>query len=333
MRIIVDAMGGDLGVPAMVDGALAAQKKWGFELILVGDQKEIEDQLKSVPRDKQPMVVSTTEVVSNEDRPALVVRRKKDASMVRAMEMLAAGEADGMLSTGNTGALLAGGMLILKRLPGLKRAALASVYPTTKSMALLVDAGANADLQAETLAQFATMASIYYQNAFHQANPRIGLVNVGVEKGKGNHLAQETYELLEKSQLNFIGNVEARDIPFGICDVIVCDGFTGNVILKLTEGMAYAAGERLKEVFYSNFKTKMGGLLVKSKLKEMKAQLDYRQYGAVPLLGLEKPLFKAHGSSDALAIENGLGRLVEFVQYGVITQMKQGLEGETREGE
>ncbi|NLY09924.1 MAG: phosphate acyltransferase PlsX [Tissierellia bacterium] len=328
MKILVDTMGSDKGSHALVTGAMNAATKWEFEPILVGDEQEITNVISEGNWKIKPQIIGLNEVISNDESPTLAIRRKKDSSMVKALELLRDGHADGMVSAGSTGALLAGGMLILKRINGLKRAALTSIYPTTKGMSLLVDAGANVELTPETLTQFAIMASIYYSNTFNITNPRVALVNVGTEKGKGHSFAQETYGLLEKSPVNFIGNIEAREIPFGGSDIIVCDGFTGNIILKLTEGMALAMVYRVKKAVMSSFISKVGALLIKPALTKMKKDLDYREYGGVPLLGLTAPVFKAHGSSDDYAVENAIGRLIDFIKADVIKQLEVEIKGE-----
>ncbi len=229
---------------------------------------------------------------------------KKNSSMVLGLEALAKGQGDGFVSTGSTGALLAGGLFIVKRIEGVERAALASIFPTRNGFSFMLDiGGANVDSKPEYLLQFATMGSIYSEKVLGIKSPTVGLANIGTEEGKGNALVRESYKLLKDSNLNFIGNVEVRDIPEGIVDIIVCDGFMGNTILKLTEGMAMSMFAALKDVFTASTKTKLGALLLKSQLKAFKDNLDYREYGGAPLLGLKKPVVKAHGSSDYIAIK------------------------------
>ena len=238
--------------------------------------------------------------------------------MVLGLKALANDKGDGFVSTGSTGALLAGGLFIVKRIEGIERAALASVYPTRNGFSFMLDIGANVDSKPEYLLQFATMGSIYSGKVLGIKSPKVGLANIGVEEGKGNTLVRESYKLLQDSNLNFIGNVEVRDIPEGVVDVIVCDGFMGNTMLKLTEGMAISMFTALKGVFTSSLKSKLGALMLKSQLKSFKNSLDYREYGGAPLLGLKKPVVKAHGSSDALAIKNALRQVKTFSENNII---------------
>lgn len=326
MKIAVDVMGGDFSPMAQVLGAIEASKQRNFCLVLVGDEEQIKSCLPIDIDSTKIEVVNAAEFIDNDESPTLAIRRKKDSSMVKSLNLLRDNEVDGLLSSGSTGALLAGGMLIVKRMVGVQRAALVSIYPTTKGMSIIVDAGANVDTTPNTLLQFALMANIYYKSLFNMPNPRVGLLNIGKERNKGNQLTIETYQLLEKSGLNFIGNIEARDVPFGGADIIVSDGFSGNITLKLTEGMAYAMMNRLKETMNDGIRSKIGALLLKPALKKMIASLDYRDYGAVPLLGLQKPVFKAHGSSDEVAIKNGLLRLVDFIEQDTIEKVKKSIE-------
>ncbi len=326
MKILIDAMGGDHAPHEIIKGTLNALKQKHFKAVFFGDENLIDAELSHFDyKESEVEIVHTTEVIGNDESPALAIRRKKDSSIVKALQMLNEGKADGFISAGSTGALLAGGMVIVKRLKTIQRAALVSVYPTMEGMSLIVDAGANADINAETLFQFAQMASKYYENIFEVRNPKVGLLNIGTEKAKGNQLVLNTYPILKESNLNFIGNVEAREVPYGMADIVVTDGFTGNVVLKLTEGMAFAMVDRFKAVLLKNLKTKIAAAMLKSSLKEMKEGLDYREYGAVPLLGLNAPVFKAHGSSDAFAIENGIYSMLKFIEKDVINQLRKTL--------
>jgi glycerol-3-phosphate acyltransferase PlsX len=319
MKIIVDAMGGDKGPAEVIKGTIDAIKDYGVEVIIVGKEDIIENELKNYdyPKDKIE-TINAEDVILNEDDPAIAIRRKKDSSMVVGLKALADGMGDGFISAGSTGALLAGGIFIVKRIKGIERAALSTVYPTTKGISLLLDAGANVDCKPEYLNQFGIMGSVYMEKVIGVKSPKVGLVNIGAEKGKGNLLTKETYDLLENANINFIGNVEARDIPTGAVDVIVCDGFVGNIVLKLTEGMAISMFSSLKEVFMKNSKSKIGAFLLKPELKVFKGKMDYREYGGAPLLGTKKPIVKAHGSSDAYAIKNGIRQLIAFIEKNVI---------------
>lgn len=319
MKIIVDAMGGDKGLAEVVKGTIDAVKDYGVEVIIVGKEDIIENELKNYDYPKNKIeTINAEDIILNEDDPAIAIRRKKDSSMVVGLKALADGMGDGFISAGSTGALLAGGIFIVKRIKGIERAALSTVYPTTKGISLLLDAGANVDCKPEYLNQFGIMGSVYMEKVIGVKSPKVGLVNIGVEKGKGNLLTKETYDLLENTNINFIGNVEARDIPTGAVDVIVCDGFVGNIVLKLTEGMAISMFSSLKEVFMKNTKSKIGAFLLKPELKVFKGKMDYREYGGAPLLGTKKPIVKAHGSSDAYAIKNGIRQLIAFIEKNVI---------------
>lgn len=319
MKIIVDGMGGDNSPDAIVEGCVDAVKELGLNVIIVGAREIIENELSKYDYPKERIdIINSTEIITNEEEPALAIRRKKDSSMVVGLRALREGLGDGFVSAGSTGALLAGGLFIVKRIDGIERAALATVYPTTKGVSLLLDLGANVDCKPEYLKQFAIMGSVYSEKILKVKNPRVGLANIGTEKGKGNQLVRQAYELIEDSNLNFIGNVEARDIPVGAADVVVCDGFVGNVILKLTEGMAKALFTSLKEEFTKSFQSKIGALLLKKQLKSFVGMLDYREYGGAPLLGLKQPVVKAHGSSDAFAIKNAIRQVKEFIEMDVI---------------
>lgn len=327
MKIIIDAMGGDNGPIEVVKGAIDAIHEYGVSIILVGKEDIIENELKKYdyPKDKVE-ILNASDIITNEDDPAIAIRRKKESSMVVGAKALADGMGDGFLSAGSTGALLASGIFIVKRIEGIDRAALSVVYPTTKGFSLLLDAGANVDCKPEYLYQFALMGSVYMEKVMGVESPTIGLVNIGVEKGKGNLLSKETYEIIEKSQLNFKGNVEARDLPSGVADVIVSDGFVGNVILKLTEGMAISIFSILKKEFTRNFRTKLGAMLLKPELKNIKGMMDYREQGGAPLLGIRKPIVKAHGSSDAFAIKNAINQLKKFIEKDVIKIIEDNID-------
>jgi glycerol-3-phosphate acyltransferase PlsX len=238
--------------------------------------------------------------------------------MVIGLNALAEGLGDGFISAGNTGALLAGSIFIIKRLEDIDRAAITLLYPTIKGMSLLIDAGANMDSKPEYLRQFAIMGYIYTKEVLGKSNPTVGLINVGSEKTKGNLLSKEAFKLLESEEINFIGNIEGRDLPFGVADVMVCDGFVGNVVLKVTEGVAESIFSMLKKELTSSKKSKFGALLLKNELSNLKKALDYREYGGAPLLGIRKPVVKAHGSSDDYAIKNGINQLIRYIDKDII---------------
>lgn len=326
MKIIVDGMGGDNSPIEIVKGSVDAVNEYDISIIIVGIEEIIKNELTKYNYPKERIeIINATEVISNDDDPALAIRRKKDSSMVVGLKALSDGLGDGFISAGSTGALLAGGIFIIKRIEGIDRAALSIAYPTLKGLSLLVDGGANVDCKPEYLKQFAIMGSIYMEYVMEVSNPKVGLVNIGTEEGKGNALTKDTYELLKISPINFIGNIESRDLPSGVVDVIICDGFVGNIILKLTEGMAISIFDHLKKIFLKNALTKIGAILLKPGLKELKGKMDYREYGGAPLLGTKKPIVKAHGSSDALAIKNAIKQLINFIDKDVINIITQNI--------
>ncbi|NLJ98590.1 MAG: phosphate acyltransferase PlsX [Tissierellia bacterium] len=323
MKIIVDGMGGDKGPEEVVKGCIEAVNELDVNIIIVGKKDIIEGELIKYKFSKDTIdIIDASEVISNDEEPTIAIRRKKDSSMVVGLRALIAGKGDGFVSAGSTGALLAGGLFIVKRIKGIERAALTTVYPTTNGMSLLLDAGANIDCKPKYLEQFATMGSIYSERVLGVKDPKVGLANIGTEEGKGNALTKESYNLIKDLDINFIGNVEARDLPKGVADVIVCDGFVGNIILKLTEGMAISIFSLLKDEFTKSLKSKIGALMLKPQLKSFKGKLDYREYGGAPLLGVKQPVFKAHGSSDALAIKNAIKQLKSFIEVDVINTIE-----------
>lgn len=327
MRIIVDGMGGDNAPSSTVRASVEAVSKYGITISITGPAETLIDELQKYDYPAGSIeILNAPEVITNDDDPAIAIRKKKNSSMVVGMKALAEGEGDGFISAGNTGALLAGGLFIIKRIEGIDRAALTTLYPTLNGVSILVDAGANVDSKPEYLKQFAIMGSAYMNQVLGLPEPRVALINVGTEKTKGNLLAKEAYELLETSNLNFIGNIEGRDMPYGAADVMVCDGFVGNIALKLTEGMASSIFALLKESFTANTKSKLGAILLKDQLKLMKKRLDYREYGGAPLLGTRKPVVKAHGSSDYYAFLNGIGQLKKFVENNVISLIENNIK-------
>lgn len=327
MKAIIDAFGGDNSPEEIIKGALNAVEEYEISVLLVGDEKILTKELDKYQYSKDKVsIIHASEIITNEDDPALAIRRKKDSSIVVGMNALKNGEGDFFVSAGSTGALLAGGLFIVKRIKGIKRAALTTLYPTLNGFSLLVDAGANIDSKAEYLDQFALMGSTYLNLVSGVDNPKVGLANIGVEKEKGNALTKEAYDLLEKNEyINFIGNIEGRDIPLGKADVIVADGFVGNMILKTTEGVAISLMTQIKEILLSNLRYKVGAGLIKPGLKEFLSHIDYRQYGGAPLLGTQKPIIKAHGSSDALAIKNAIKQGIDFTKKDIITIIEKSI--------
>ena len=312
MKIIVDAMGGDNAPAAIVKGAISAAKaRPGLEIVLVGREAEVRSAAGAcggLPGTVS--VVNATEVIDMHDDPATAFKTKKDSSMTVGLTMLKNGEGDAFVSAGSTGALLSAGTLLVKRVRGIRRAAMAPLLPTAGKGLVLVDCGANAECTAEYLVQFAYLGSFYAAGALGLARPRVGLLNIGTEDSKGDALRQETHRLLreagEAGHLNFIGNIEAKEAIKGGCDVVVADGFSGNVMLKTIEGVGSFMGKELKGMFLSSLKTKIAALLVKNGLAAFKERLDPDTIGGTPFLGLRKPVIKAHGSSKARAVENAV---------------------------
>ncbi len=327
MRIIVDGMGGDHAPISTAKASVEAVSKYGISITLTGPAETL---IKELEKYEYPAgsieILNAPDIITNDEDPAIAIRKKKNSSMVVGLKALADGEGDGFISAGNTGALLAGGLFIVKRIEGIDRAALTTLYPTLNGVSILVDAGANVDSKPEYLKQFAIMGSAYMEQVLLVTNPKVGLINVGTESSKGNQLTKETYNLLQNTELNFIGNIEGRDMPYGIADVMVCDGFVGNIALKLTEGMASSIFQLLKESFTADTKSKLGALLLRNQLKEMKKRLDYREYGGAPLLGTKMPVVKAHGSSDWYAFMNGIGQLKKFIENYVITLIENNIK-------
>lgn len=324
MKIAIDAMGGDQGPKTTVKGSVDAVNEYEVNLVIVGKEELINKELSKYKYNKENIeVINAEQVITDQDEPARAIRRKKDSSMVVGLNMLKEKKVDAFISAGNTGALLSGGLLIVKRIKGIERPALATVYPTKKGVSLLLDVGANAECKPKYLQQFALMGSIYSEKILNKKDPKIGLINIGVEKEKGNTLTKQAYELLENTKnINFCGNIEGRNVPEGEIDVLICDGFVGNIVLKLTEGMGISIFDMLKQVFMKSTKTKLGALLLKSGLKEFSKKLDYTEYGGAPLLGVKGIVIKAHGSSDANAIKNAVRQAKQSLENNVIENIE-----------
>ena len=319
--IAVDLMGGDHAPEAIVDGIKSALKKYEDIQILAfgtaGSWTETHDRVK---------FVEVTEVITSEDDPVRAVRRKKDSSIVRAAKAVKEGEADAFVSAGNTGALLTAGLFVIGRIKGIERPALASMIPTTNNKGmLLLDLGANSENKPKHLLQFAHMASIYMENIRGRKNPSIGLINNGSEDIKGTPLTKETHQLLQDSNLNYSGYFETRDILTGKYDIGVTDGFTGNIVLKTIEGTASSLLGEVKKIFLSSMVNKLSALVVKKDLGQLKDLMDYRQFGGAPLLGLNGHVLKAHGSSDALAIENAIRNAITMAESDAIEKIKEAI--------
>lgn len=320
MKIILDGMGGDNAPASVVEGAVLASKEMEHEIVLVGQEELLKEELKKHKYDKNRIsIVDAREVITNDEAPVRAVRSKKDSSIVKGINMVKSGEGDIFISAGSTGALLSGGLFILGRIQGIDRPALASIYPIVGGRAsLLVDAGANSECKPNNLLEFGIMGNIYMEKVIGRENPKVGLVNIGSESKKGSTLTKAAYELLEQSDMNFIGNVEAREVPKGACDVIVTDGFTGNVILKLTEGLAWNILQVIKKKFTEGVKAKLGAALLIDKIGGLKQEFDYSSYGGAPVLGVKGPIVKMHGSSGANAVKNTILKGIPYVEGNVV---------------
>ncbi len=333
MKIIVDAMGGDFAPQAPVEGAINAVNEFGVDVLLVGRENAIRASMEQLGYNEIPAgieIMHTQEVVEVEDNPATVMKEKKDASMNVGLKLLKEDKADAFVSAGSTGALLSMATLIIKRIKGIRRAALAPVLPTEKGSAILIDAGATAEATPEYLLQYAFMGSYYAKRFLDLPNPRVGMLNIGAEPNKGMDFHKHTYELLQKAhkegKINFTGNIEAKEAVLGHVDVIVTDGFTGNILLKTFEGTAMYIKGLLKNVFEKNIKTKLAAGLVLKEFGEMKKGLDPNETGGTPLLGISKSVVKAHGSSNAYAIKNAIRQTLVISKSGLIEDIKQNVE-------
>ena len=325
MKLAIDAMGGDNAPKEIVLGAMKAVQAFSdIHITLVGDENKIKETLTSHERIS---VLHTTEVILGTDEPVRAVRRKKNASMVLAAQQVADGAADACISAGNTGALMAAGLFVVGRIEGIDRPTLAPTLPTIGGEGfLLLDVGANADAKPEHLLQNAIMGSIYSKKVRGIAKPRVGLLNIGTEEKKGNELTRHAFDLLKSADLNFVGNVEARDLLEGVADVVVTDGFTGNMVLKTIEGTALSMFKMLKTALMSSFTSKLAAAVLKPNLKTLKNTLDYSEYGGAALFGLKAPVIKAHGSSDAQAVFSAIRQTKEMVSNDVGKLIKQAVE-------
>lgn len=324
MNIIIDAMGGDNAPLEVLKGAIKARADFGVDITLVGDEAAVRACAKENGLDLSGLRIRHADTVIDvcED-PLAILRKKKDCSMAVGMQMLADGQGDAFLSAGSTGALVVGGTMIVGRIKGVKRPALATVMPTTDQPVMFLDCGANSECRAEMLTQFAVMGSAYMNKILHVESPRVALVNIGAEESKGRPLEKDAYKQLSAAPIRFIGNIEARQIPLGDADVVVTDGFTGNVLLKLCEGMAGFFSTGLKKSLSSGLRNKLGAALVMPGIKELKKKFDYSEYGGSPLLGTVSPVIKAHGSSDAKAFYHAVKQAKEFAETGVIERIAE----------
>lgn len=324
MRIIVDAFGGDNAPVEILKGAAKAVATYGCDIVLTGDEEKIRQAAgeNGISLDRME-IVHASDVMTMEDHPKSILREHKDCSMAVALRLLAEGKGDAVVSAGSTGALLMGGTFIVKRIKGVSRPALAPVMPSDDRPFMLIDCGANADCRPEMLVQFAHMGSIYMSHMYpREGGPRVGLLNVGTEDTKGGELQLATFPLLKESGLNFIGNVEARDVPAGVADVVVADGFSGNVLLKTLEGTVDMLMKNLKQSFMSSLRTKIGAALVMPGLRVLKKKLSTSEYGGAVLLGVNKPVIKAHGNSKADGFCSAIRIASEFAASDAIAQIE-----------
>lgn len=320
MNIMIDGMGGDHAPEKIVKGAVQAAKEISGTVSIIGREERINECLQALNWNGDNIeVVNATEVISNNESPAMAVRKKKDSSISKGMRMLKEGEVDAFISGGSTGALLSAGLLILGRIRGIKRPAIAAFFPKIgmNDTSLILDCGANAESRPEYLLQYGIMGSIFVEKVKGIENPEVMLLNVGAEEEKGDPLHKESFELLRNADINFKGNCEGRDVPFGCCDVVVTDGFSGNVFLKSSEGVALAVMKRIKQKMTEGLVAKAGALLSYNKLKEIKKEFDYSEEGGAPILGLKGPVLKIHGSSKANAVYNAILKAVPYVEQDV----------------
>ncbi|MBO5199694.1 MAG: phosphate acyltransferase PlsX [Clostridia bacterium] len=331
MRIAIDAFGGDNAPLEIIKGAALAEKEYGVHIVLCGDENII----KKCIADNNIIfneldIVNATDVISMHDDPTSLLKAHKDSSMAVAFRELAEGRADAFVSAGSTGAVVVGGTFIVKRIKGIKRPALAAMLPSPDSYYMMMDIGANAECRPEMLHQFGVMASAYLKKVEKIDNPTIGLLNIGTEDTKGTELQKEAYKLLQDSDLNFIGNIESRELPNGVCDAVITDGYTGNIALKLIEGTAITLFSMLVLVFKKNFSTKMCYLILKGRLRGVKNKMNASEVGGAPLLGTKKPVFKAHGNSNAYAFKNAIGKAKLFAENDVIGTIENSFNEEEK---
>lgn len=327
-NIGVDINGSDNGPKVIIEGALAALNlNEDIIVTIFGDEAVITEKLGKDYDKNRINIVHAPDAITNYDSPTEAVRKKKDASVVKAMEYLSEKKIDGVVSAGSTGAVLTAATLIARRIEGVKRPALAPIMPTVKGPMLLIDCGANNDCKPDYLEQFALMGSIYMKHLFNLENPRVALINNGAEAGKGNALTKEAYKLIEKLPINFVGNLEPRYLLEGTADVAVCDGFIGNMVLKTTEGVALTLFSIMKKEFLSNTRSKLGAALLKPALKNIKSMLDYTEHGGAVLLGINGGVIKGHGTSDPKSIRICIEQARDFAKCGIVDEIKQDLSG------
>lgn len=320
MRVVVDAYGGDNAPLDIVKGAALASKENKCDITLTGKKKEIEKIISdnSLEFFGDLIIIDTDDVISMHDDPTTLLKAHSNSSMALAFKEVAEDRADAFVSAGSTGAVVVGGTLLVKRIKGIKRPALAGLIPSPKGHYLLMDMGANAECRPEMLEQFGIMASVYMEKVEGIEKPSIGLLNIGTEDSKGGELQKDAYKLLQNAPINFVGNIESREMPKGVCDAVITDGFTGNIALKLIEGTAITFFKLIKNALYKNIFNKLAALVIKKDLYSLKSMMDSSEVGGAPLLGVKKPVIKAHGNSDAKAIKNAIKQAIKFTQTDVI---------------
>ena len=332
MRIIVDAYGGDNAPDAVLQGCRMAADRWKCEIILTGDEQKLRQRAAELSVSLEGIgIADAPDVIPVEAEPTAILKQYQQSSMARGLQMLANGEGEAFVSAGSTGALVVGGTLIVKRLKGVKRPAIGTVIPCRGGCFLLLDSGANHDCRPEMLRQFGLMGSVYMKRIIGVPNPRVGLVNIGTEETKGTELQVQAYQLMKEAGYNFIGNVEAREVPLGGCDVAVCDGFTGNILLKTLEGLATLFMGELKAIFMKSLPNKLAAAAVKKDINGLKKQFDSAEYGGALLLGSRSPVIKAHGSSDAKAFYNAIRQAISCCENNIIGEIESQLAAQTEE--
>ncbi len=327
MVVAVDAMGGDNAPAAIIEGAVMAAREFGTKILLVGLEDKIQEELSRYSLDGLSILTQhATEVVEMNDSPSRTLRQKQNSSIRVAIEALLSGKADAMVSAGNTGAVLATSTVVLRPLPGIDRPAIAVLLPTAKGPVVLLDAGANVDCKSELLFQFAIMGHVYARYQLKKSSPAVGLLSIGEEDSKGNEITKEAFQMLKQSHLNFIGNIEAKEVYRGKADVIVCDGFTGNIALKISESLAEMIEKNLRHMFVTNLRTKLAFMLMKPYFRAFKKKVDYSEYGGAPLLGINGICIISHGSSSPKAIKNAIKQAEEFTNNKVNHHIQKDLE-------
>lgn len=327
MIIAVDAMGGDHSPDAVIEGCVDAVNELDVDIVMTGNEDYIKSKLTGFTYPTQRIkIVNSTEIITNNESPVMAIRRKKDSSLSKAMQLVKNNEAHALVSAGSTGAFLAGSIFIVGRIKGIDRPALAPIMPGKNAPFMIIDCGANVDCKPNNLLQFALMGKVYSENILNVKNPSIGLINIGAEEEKGNELTKAAYELLKKSTFNFVGNVEPRDVSNGDVNVLVCDGFVGNTVLKMYEGVALNIFSILKKEIMSSVTSKIGGLLLKPIFSNFKKQFDYTEYGGAAFLGVNGICIKAHGSSNSKAFKNAIRQAKLFYDNRVIDKIKNELE-------